>query len=324
LINPPLSVVDVMKMIKIPESVNESIPWEMMPPMLQDRLSALIDTSFWDAIDTAGEIDPLAWEQVYGKTLQDSIISIFYKSISTEMRGFLVNEDYSKALIYIDIPSMDAVKTEKAVNQVNSIISKYPAGTSTSKLTGFAALIVAVNNLIMFNSILSLFVALVVVFFVLIIIFRSLRYASLTMIPVSLVVAYIPLTLFVTGIDLNLITAMIGSIIVGIGIDYGIHMTERIRESGEDFPGIKRAVQTSGFTFFEATATIVAGLFSIYFINIRSIQEFITMIILLLIFSMVAAMFILPAIYALLSAEKTKEVSFSREVVEAEPEYYYE
>jgi predicted RND superfamily exporter protein len=323
-INPPLSVVDVMKMIKVPESVNESIPWDILPPLAQEQIYKLIDTSFWDAIDSAGQIDSIIWQRQYGKTLQDSLISIFYESISIEMRGFLVNEDYSKALIYIDIPSMDAVKTEDAVNKVNYIVDRYPAGTTTSKLTGFAALLVAVNNLIMFNSILSLFVALVVVFFVLIIIFRSLKYASLTMVPVSLVVAYIPLTLFVTGIDLNLITAMIGSIIVGIGIDYGIHMTERIRETGEDFPGIKNAVQTSGFTFLEATATIVAGLLSIFLINIRSIQEFITMIIILLVFSMVAAMLVLPAIYAMLSAEKTKDVSFSREVVEAEPEYGYE
>jgi predicted RND superfamily exporter protein len=101
-------------------------------------------------------------------------------------------------------------------------------------------------------------------------------------------------------------------------------MTERIRETGEDFPGIKKAVQTSGFTFLEATATIVAGMLSIYFINIRSIQEFITMIILLLIFSMVGAMLILPSIYAMLSAEKTKSVNFRGGVVEVEPEYGYE
>jgi predicted RND superfamily exporter protein len=176
----------------------------------------------------------------------------------------------------------------------------------------------------MYNSMLSLFVALIVVFFVLIIIFRSLRLAALTMIPVSMVVAWEPLTLGLTGIDLNLITAMIGSIIVGVGIDFGIHMTERIRESGEDFPGIRKSVETSGFTFFEATATIVAGLLSIFLINIQSIQEFITMVIILLVFSMVGAVLLLPAIYALLSSEKTKDVEFKGNITEVEPEYVHE
>lgn len=323
-INPPLSVVDVMKMIKVPESVITRIPIDSLPEDAQERIYDFINTSFWDAIHIANDDESSLWNLYFRKTQQESIINIFYNSISTEMRAFLVNRDYSKALVYIDMPSMDAKSMEKAVDQVNRIVRDYPAGKSTSKLTGFAALLVAVNNLIMLNSLFSLVLALVIVLFVLIIIFRSLRYAGLTMIPVTLVVFWIPLTLYVTGIDLNLITAMIGSIIVGIGIDYGIHMTERIRESGEHFPGIKKSVQTSGFTFLEATATIVAGLLSVFLINIRSIQEFITMVIILLIFSMIGAMLILPSIYAMLSSEKTKSISFREDMVEVEPEYGYE
>jgi predicted RND superfamily exporter protein len=312
-INPPISVVDVMKMIKVPESWSKYI--DMLPKEVPDefkkKLEDLINTSFWDAIHLAGQQDSTFWYIIYEKSLQDSLINIFYNSISPEMRGFLVSirdpHYYSRALIYVDMPSMDAVSTEKAVKNVNDVVKRHQTSLSTSKLTGFAALLVAVNNLLMLNSLISIFIALVVVFFVLIIIFRSLRYAALTMIPVSMVVIWIPLTLGITGIDLNL-----------------IHMTERVRETGENFPGIKRSVQTSGFTFLEATATIVAGLLSIFLINIRSIQEFITMIILLLIFSMVGAMLILPSIYAMLSAEKTKTVTFRGEMAEVEPEYGYE
>ncbi len=327
-INPPISVVDVMEMIKVPESMVARIPLDLLPLEARQRVENFINTSFWDVIHMANDDESTLWFWRYGKSQQDSIINIFYNSISPEMRGFLVSirdpHYYSRALVYIDMPSMDAQKTEVAVNNVNNVVSHHQTFILTSKLTGFAALIVAVNNLLMFNSLFSLFVALLIVFFVLIIIFRSLRYAALTMIPVSMVVAWEPLTLGLTRIDLNLVTAMIGSIIVGIGIDYGIHMTERVRETGEDFPGIKKAVQTSGFTFLEATATIVAGLLSIFLINIRSIQEFITMIILLLIFSMVGAMLILPSIYAMLSAEKTKSLNFRGGTVEVEPEYGYE
>ncbi|MEE9151161.1 MAG: MMPL family transporter [Thermoplasmata archaeon] len=319
-INPPISVVDVMKMIKIPPSTVEQIKL-IVPDFAEDRVDEALNTSFWEAIHNAGQLDSAAFFLVYGKSVQDALINIFYLSISTEMRGFLVNTDYSSALVYIDMPSMDAVKTKIAVDKVNKVVEDYPAGKSTSKLTGFAAILVAVNKLIMDNSLYSLVIALLAVFLTLIIIFRSLRFAALTMIPVLMVIAWEPLTMVATGIDLNLITAMIGSIIVGIGIDYGIHMTERIRESGEGFPGILKAVQTSGFTFLEATATIVAGLLSIFLINIRSIQEFILMVIILLIFSMLGAMLILPSIYALLTAEKTKNLNFRGEIVEVEPEY---
>jgi predicted RND superfamily exporter protein len=320
MINPPISVVDVMKMIKVPENLVDQIPMQFVPDPFKPRIEEIVNTSFWDAIQVAGEFDSVLWFRRYGKSMQDSIINIFYKSLTPEMRGFLVNDDYSRALVYIDIPAMDAVKTKNAVDEVNRVVKLHQPFISTSKLTGFAALLVAVNELIIENSMFSLALALIIVFVVLVIIFRSLKYAALTLIPVTLVVLWIPLTLFITGIDLNLITAMIGSIIVGIGIDYGIHMTERIKETGENFNGIKKAVTTSGFTFLEATATIVAGLLSIFLINVQSIQEFITMIIILLIFSMVGAMIILPSIYAWLSADKTKNKEFTSRVVEVEAE----
>ena len=320
LVNPPLSIVDVMKMIKIPESaVPDSV--NQFPDPIVERINETISKSFWDVFHMANDDVTSAWYWYYGKTQQDSIINIFYDSISEEMRGFLVNKEYSRALVYIDIPAMDAVKTEIAVNKVNTKVEQYSAGDSTSQLTGFAALVVAVNNLLMFNALFSLFMALIIVFFVLIAIFRSLRYAALTMIPVLMVVAYMPFTLVVTGIDLNLVTAMIGSIIVGVGIDFGIHMTERIRETGENFAGIRKSVETSGYSFLEATFTIVAGLLSVLLINIRSIQEFILMVIILLIFSMVAAMFLLPAIYAMLSPEKTETMTYKGEIIEVEPEW---
>jgi predicted RND superfamily exporter protein len=322
-INQPLSVVDVMKMIKIPESAIPDIV-NQLPDPLKERINETVSKSFWDAIDDANDDETSIWGRLYGKSMQDSMINIFYNSISPEMTSFLVSTSeehfYSRALVYIDIPSMDAVQTEKAVDQVNDVVDQYSAGQSTSQLTGFAALVVAVNNLLLENSLISLVIALVVVFIVLIAIFRSLRYAALTMIPVLMVVAYMPFTLVTTGIDLNLVTAMIGSIIVGVGIDFGIHMTERIREAGEDFSGIRKSVETSGFTFLEATVTIVAGLLSVLLINIRSIQEFILMVIILLIFSMVAAMLLLPAIYAMLSPEKAETLSYKGEMIEVEPE----
>jgi hypothetical protein len=48
------------------------------------------------------------------------------------------------------------------------------------------------------------------------------------------------------------------------------------------------------------------------------------MVIILLVFSMVGAMLLLPAIYALLSGERTKDVEFKGSIMEVEPEYVQE
>jgi len=108
--------------------------------------------------------------------------------------------------------------------------------------------------------------------------------------------------------ELNLFSAVIGSIIVGIGIDFGIHMTERIRESGLTIDGIRHGVSTSGMAFVEATVTMIGGLAAVFLINIPAIQEFILLVMILLTYSVLGALFLLPAIYSfIVSAKEARE-----------------
>ena len=61
---------------------------------------------------------------------------------------------------------------------------------------------------------------------------------------------------------------------------------------------VARAVETSGGSFFEATVTMLFGMSAFFVINIPAIREFILMIMILLIFSMLGAILVLPAIYS--------------------------
>ncbi|HET6495862.1 MAG TPA: MMPL family transporter, partial [Thermoleophilia bacterium] len=80
----------------------------------------------------------------------------------------------------------------------------------------------------------SLFVALpisVVLCLVIAVLFmRSLRYAVVSVIPILLVVAWLYAFMNGAGYGVNVVTATIGAISIGIGIDYSIHFTMRYRE----------------------------------------------------------------------------------------------
>jgi predicted RND superfamily exporter protein len=222
---------------------------------------------------------------------------------------------------------MDVIKTKDTVDDINLITERYEAGLDTSHLTGFGAILVAVNEILVWSSIQSTIMAILLVLVVLTIIFKSFKYSAITLIPVCLVVLWQPITLISIGSlgeflnpgdpyfsgELNLFTAVIGSIIVGIGIDFGIHMTERIREKGEDIPSVKHGVATSGMAFLEATITVSAGLSAVFLINIPAIQEFILLVILLMIYSVIGAILILPAIYSIIfRARKAKAAQDER------------
>jgi predicted RND superfamily exporter protein len=303
-----LSIVDFMKMIKPPGEITDVLETYMSQIIPGDR-DIDLNQSFWDIIhQVPNENFPIIGNPYV------NVINIFYNTLSTEMRGMFVNKDYSKTLLYIDMPTMDVVRTKKAVEEVNSIANKYNRKIDASDLTGFGAILVAVNDMLVTSAIWSTILALIFVFVVLAVIFRSLKFSAITLIPVCVVVILQPITLigigglgsminsadpFFTG-ELNLFTAVIGSIIVGIGIDFGIHMTERIRERGLTLDGVRYGMATSGMAFIEATVTMIGGLAAVFLVNIPAIQEFILLVMILLVYSVMGALFILTAIYTLM------------------------
>ncbi|HID74005.1 MAG TPA: hypothetical protein EYP43_03015, partial [Thermoplasmata archaeon] len=210
-------------------------------------------------------------------------IEMVYDSLTPEVREFFINSDYSKMLIFIDMPIKSVAKSRAAVDGVNRAVARWPAGQSTSKLTGVAAVGITVNDLIFINAITSLILSLVFVLIVLMVIFRSVRYSIITVIPLSIVIGLLPLTFFIFGTPLTIITAMLGSIVVGAGVDFSIHTTERIREEGETLEGVQQTIETSGRSFVEATAVTLAGLLAGFAIPIKPIHVFIGLIMFLLV-----------------------------------------
>jgi predicted RND superfamily exporter protein len=293
-----MSVVDIMKMVKAPESVT-----------VQGRTIPLfVNVSFWDAITKIGN-----------KPAQDYLINLFYGALSPEMRSFLVNDDYSKTLIYIFQPMMDIELTRHAVVGVNNAVDEHPVPMSTvSHLTGVAAIQLAVNDLLIGGTLTSTGICIILSFFVLLPVFRSWRLSLFTIIPCCVVVGMEPLVLVGLNIPLSIVTVMIGSIAIGTGVDFSIQITQRVRFGGINEESVKEAVENSGISFVEATSTMVMGFMAVlaspsalvdyalggtprnWFtmgVPIDSVRQFVIMIQVLLILNAIAAMFILPAIY---------------------------
>ncbi|MBN1390991.1 MAG: MMPL family transporter [Candidatus Thermoplasmatota archaeon] len=346
-----ISIVDVMKMIGIPDFTDsESYQYlldslrkygDLWPnPITGDPVtifdewvkSNVVGHSFWEAMGNVP--DNVIINTYLGEDLSVFFMNIFYNSLGQEIRGMLINDSYAKTVIYIMMPNMDIIDTEKVVNQVDSAInSKYnvkvgeEGGKPTaSPLSGFGKVLVTVNNVIVDNANQSTIIALILVFLLLFLVFKSWRIALITVLPVSLVVFWQYAAIWGIGAlgdiiapgekmfsgDLNLFTALIGSIIIGIGVDFSIHITERIREKNFTLEGIMYATDTSGWSFIEATVTMVMGLTAVFLVNIPSIREFILLIIILLIFSAYSAIFILTSAYRLYLPRYNKLKSLKR------------
>jgi len=217
----------------------------------------------------------------------------------------LVDDDYSKTIILVYFPvGKSTDELEILVDEINDIISNtvIPHEGKLSYLTGQDAMNVEINNQLLDEQSRSLVIALLIVLAALIVIFSSTLWGFLTMIPVIFVLLWEPGFLVMLDISLSVVTISIASIMIGIGIDYGIHVTERVREEMANgkakMEAAKESIEKTGLSLIEAACTTTAGLASVYFVDIPSIQHFGTIVIIMTVSSLVAAVFILPIFYS--------------------------
>ena len=299
-----VSIVFLMKAIAV--SVNASgdpivdflEEWPL-PAQIQDVVAFIFgrevagNGSFWEtlaALDGAPSGDDQA---------HNFLIYIFYNSMTTEMRELFISSDFDRSLIYIDMPFMDVKDTAKATNEVNHWVD-VTEGVKASDLVGVASVTIAVNSLIVDSQWSSLGFALLATILALGLVFRDLRFALLTTVPVGFTVAMQWLAMDSLGVPLSLVTVMVGSILVGVGIDFSIHIANRVKEQGGTIEAVRVACASTGMSLFEAVTVTAFGLFSAYLIPIQAIKPFVTVVILLLVVAALSALLLLPAVFSLL------------------------
>ena len=270
------------------------------------------------------------------KPLQKFLLNVFYDTLSNESRGMVINEYvegedeyYEKTLIYVDMPVLSDKEGHDAVEYVNDVTNPeeegplyYPhGGVKATKLTGVAAIAVAVNDLLMEQQIISLILSIILVSIVLSIIFKSIKLGLITTIPVVMVIGLEPLVMVGLNVPLNLATVMIGSSVIGAGVDFSVHITQRMKEKGLSKSAIENSVENAGPALMEATVITLAGLSAAFFIPIPAIYNFIFVIMILLGLSAVASIFVLPSILTIYARHLETKEALEEHLSEREGEW---
>ncbi|MBL6742775.1 MAG: MMPL family transporter [Candidatus Poseidonia sp.] len=259
--------------------------------------SQSIDGSFWDLLTRPGDFGLPGSQQS-----EIFLLDVFYASLTKETREIFISSDYSRSLIYVDMPFIPVADTSKSVDLVNERTSSFTGlhGETAEDLTGVAATAIEVNELIVGSQWTSLGFAIILTLITLAVVFRDIRYSIWTTSPVIATVALQWLVMWQMDVPLSLVTVMIGSILVGVGVDFSIHIANRIRELGGGIDAIRSAAVGTGMSLFEAAVVTSLGMFTAYNIPIPEIQPFITVILILLWVAAASALILLPAIFVTL------------------------
>jgi len=126
---------------------------------------------------------------------------------------------------------------------------------------------------------------------------------AVTAVPVTLVTALVVGGMWLFEVPLTLLTALLLSLVIGVGIDYNIHVSDRFvheRERGRSVhDALVEATTGTGGALLGSTLTS-AGAFSALLLHPHpQFQSFGTLVVLAMVTSFIVAVFVLPSMLAL-------------------------
>ena len=159
---------------------------------------------------------------------------------------------------------------------------------------------VATSTEVVSSQILSLSGSLLAVFLMLVLIFRSVYRGVLGMIPLAFTVLFNFGVMGFFGVHLDIGTALVSSIVIGIGVDYSIHYLSRmfseIAQGTELLDAIAKTVKRSGKAITANAVTVGFGFLALSVSEFLPLVTLSWMIWLTLNISALATMILLPAL----------------------------
>ena len=148
----------------------------------------------------------------------------------------------------------------------------------------------------------SLAVAIALAFLIVLFVLRDFRLSLITILPVVAITLWLRGGMVLTGTSINIVTVQISSLAIGLGVDYAIHMVQRIREARFDNPygaqeeWMEESLDETGNNVAMSAFTDFVG-FMVLTLSIMPLFVTFGMIMAIMIFlSFIAAVIMLPAL----------------------------
>jgi predicted RND superfamily exporter protein len=138
---------------------------------------------------------------------------------------------------------------------------------------------------------------------------RSIRYGITAVAPILLVVGWVYGFMYLADYKINVVTATIAAIAVGVGIDYSTHFTMRFREEFEEepsrFPALRRAGEGTGGALAISALSSIIGFSVMALAPMPIFVTFGTLTAVMIAFSLLVSLLVLPSLLLVVTARRS-------------------
>ncbi|MFC7176506.1 MMPL family transporter [Halosegnis marinus] len=235
----------------------------------------------------------------------EGVYDALYEAAPDEAAGVVYRTEGGEYEALRLVVSVDGGASGDAVTtQMRAVADELDGNGLEATATGSAILNKIVQDELLDTVVQSLVITLVATFVFLMITYRitegSATLGAVTLLPVALSVAWILGTMYLLDIPFNVLTGMITSLTVGLGVAYSIHLSERynqeLERTGDGWEAMDRAVTGTGGALLGSAATTVGGFGTLVFAILPPLQQFGQITGLTIIYAFLASVLVLPSL----------------------------
>ncbi|MGE4586719.1 MAG: MMPL family transporter, partial [Mangrovibacterium sp.] len=162
---------------------------------------------------------------------------------------------------------------------------------------------IQIAEMVIHGQISSLLLALSIIFVMLSLIFRSFSAGLKGSLPLLLSTLFLFGLMGFAGIPLDIVTALLSSIMIGVGVDYTIHFLWRYKEefarNGDCRQSITTTLNTSGRGIIFNAFSVIVGFAALCFSGFAPLRYFGMLVVVSIFSCLISALLLIPAIIML-------------------------
>lgn len=211
----------------------------------------------------------------------------------------MVDFDFERAMILVRFKDMNTPVLRKCVKEIKEMTADI---SEVKYIGGNADIFSAMDKHIVNGQIKSIVLSLIAVLIIITIAFgaRSIKGAVLQIIPLLMAIIILFGMMGFVGIELNFTTALLSSIMIGVGVDYTIHLIWRYREerraglSAEE--AMKKTIHTSGRGIILNAISVIIGFAALIFSAFLSVRFFGILMVVIILVCLIGGLLMIPSL----------------------------
>ncbi|MDR1443928.1 MAG: MMPL family transporter [Treponema sp.] len=213
--------------------------------------------------------------------------------------------------VTVQLKTMGQEDTNRGVDAIHRFVeTNFPKNVKV--IVGGSAIVEGTTNVLVVQSqLISVIISIFAMFVIMAVSYRSLAAGGIAIIPLSLLILANFAAMGFLKIKLNLATAMISSISIGVGIDYTIHFIEAYKReynrSGGAGNFLKQAYYVSGTAILVDTLSVSLGFAVLLLSNFIVLRDFGLLVCLAMMISALSGLIIVPVLLGVLKPKFIKE-----------------